>query len=259
MDLSIIIVNYKSQEKVLKCLAALKKAELGDLQYEIIIVDNNSGDDLAEVAAKFPEVKIIKSEKNLGMGGGNNLGAKHSQGESILILNPDTAVLGDAIVKMHRHLRENPAVGIVGPKLLNTDGTLQYSAMRFPKLHTPILRRTFLGRFFPKHLNNFLMKDFDHASVKEVDWLMGSSLMLRRDILEKDGYIFDEKFFMYFEDIELCRRILKKHGFKVVYFPEAVVIHDHARESADKPWFVAPFADRLAREHLKSWFRYFFG
>jgi hypothetical protein len=103
------------------------------------------------------------------------------------------------------------------------------------------------------------MKDFDHASIREVDWLMGSSLMLRRDILEKDGYIFDEKFFMYFEDIELCRRILKKHGFKVAYFPEAIVIHDHARESADKPWYLAPFADRLAREHLKSWFRYFFG
>jgi GT2 family glycosyltransferase len=259
MDLSIIIVNYKSQEKVLKCLEALEKAELGDLRYEIIVVDNNSGDDLAEVAAKFPEVKIIKSDKNLGMGGGNNLGAKNSQGKSIFILNPDTAVLGDAIIKLHRHLQDNPAIGIVGPKLLNTDGTLQYSAMRFPKLYTPLLRRTFLGKFFPKHLDNFLMKDFDHAGIREVDWLMGSSLLLRRDIMEKDGYIFDEKFFMYFEDIELCRRVLKKHGFKVVYFPEAVVVHDHGRASAEKPWFIAPFTDMLAREHLKSWFRYFFG
>jgi len=92
MDLSIIIVNYKSQEKVLKCLESLAKADLGDLQYEIIIVDNNSGDDLAEVAAKFPQVKIIKSEKNLGMGGGNNLGALSAKGEYLFFLNPDTLI-----------------------------------------------------------------------------------------------------------------------------------------------------------------------
>jgi GT2 family glycosyltransferase len=257
MDLSIIIVNYKSQEKVLKCLESIAKAELGDLSYEIIVVDNASGDDLSMIAAAYPEVKIIKSEKNLGMGGGNNFGAKNSQGKFILILNPDTAILDDALVKLHHYLKEHEKIGIVGPKLLNTDGSLQYSCLRFPKIYTPILRRTFFGELAPRQLDYFLMKDFDHASDRSVDWLMGSCLLVRREILEKDGYLFDEKYFMYFEDTDLCRRVRQKHGLDVVYLPEAVVIHDHARQSAEKPWYIAPFVDKLAREHIKSWFRYF--
>lgn len=259
MDLSVIIVNYKSQDKVLKCLAALDRAEWGNLTHEIIVVDNNSGDDLAQVITAYPEVKIIKSEKNLGMGGGNNLGARNSQGEFILILNPDTAVQDDAILKLHRHLKENKQAGIVGPKLLNPDGTLQYSCLRFPKIHTPILRRTFFGGLSPRHLDNFLMKDYDHAVTRTVDWLMGSCFLIRREILEKDGYIFDEKYFMYFEDTDLCRRVKAKHNYEVVYHPEAVVIHDHARQSAENPWYIAPIVDSLAREHIKSWVRYFIG
>jgi hypothetical protein len=221
-------------------------------------LDNNSGDDLVALAQAHPEVKIIQSEKNLGMGGGNNLGAKNSTGEFILILNPDTAVRGDAVLKLHRHLRENRQAGIVGPKLLNPDGSLQYSCLRFPKIHTPILRRTFLGGLAPKYQDDFLMKDYDHAAAKTVDWLMGSCFLIRREILEKDGHIFDEKYFMYFEDTDLCRRVKEKHNYEVVYHPEAIVIHDHARASAEKPWYVAPFTDPLAREHIKSWFRYFF-
>ena len=258
MDISVIIVNYKSQEKVAKSLAALRRADWGGLSREIIVVDNASGDDLASIISAYPEVKIIKSAKNLGMGGGNNLGAKNAQGEFILILNPDTVVQNDAVVKMHRHLQENKQAGIVGPKLLNTDGSLQYSCLRFPKIYTPILRRTFLGHYAPGYLSDFLMKDFDHSSLREVDWLLGSCLLVRREIMDRDGYIFDEKFFMYFEDIDLCRRVQKKHNYQVVYHPEAVVIHDHARDSAIHPWYIAPFVDYLTREHIKSWFKYFF-
>lgn len=259
MDLSVIIVNYRNQDKVLRCLDSLSRADWGDLTHEIIVVDNASVGDLAEVSAAFPDVKIIKSEKNLGMGGGNNLGAQHSQGKYLLILNHDTAVKGDAIIKLYKHLEENNKTAIVGPKLLNPDGTLQYSCFRFPKLFTPILRRTFLGKLFPGHLDNFLMKDFDHATARAVDWLMGSCFLIRREIMEKDGHIFDKKYFMYFEDTDLCRRVKEKHKLDVVYHPEAVVIHDHGRGSAEKPWYLAPFADKLAREHLKSWMKYFFG
>ena len=259
MDISVIIVNYQSQDKVLKCLDALSSADWGDLSREIIVVDNDSGDDLARVKEIFPEVKIIKSEKNLGMGGGNNLGAHNSSGEFILILNPDTVIKNEAILKLHRYLKENERAGIVGPKLLNPDGTLQYSCLRFPKIQTPILRRTFFGGLAPKQLDNFLMKDFDHAATRAVDWLMGSCFLIRREILERDGYIFDEKYFMYFEDTDLCRRVKEKHNCEVVYHPEAIVIHDHARASAEKPWSIAPLVDPLTREHLKSWFRYFIG
>jgi GT2 family glycosyltransferase len=259
MDLSVIIVNYKSRDKVLNCLEALSRADWGGLTREIIVVDNASGEDLSPLTSAYPELKMIKSEKNLGMGGGNNLGARAACGENILILNPDTAVQDDAIFKLHQYLRENETVGIVGPKLLNPDGSLQYSCRRFPWPHTPLLRRTFLGYLALREMDHFLMKDYDHAAPREVDWLLGSCLLLRREIIEKDGYVFDEKYFMYFEDTDLCRRVSKKYGYPVVYHPAAVVIHDHMRESAEKPWYIAPFTDRLAREHIKSWARYFFG
>jgi N-acetylglucosaminyl-diphospho-decaprenol L-rhamnosyltransferase len=259
MDISVIIVNYKREDNVLKCLASLAKTDWGDLTHEIIVVDNVSTGELIQVVKNYPEVKIIKSEKNLGMGGGNNLGAKNSTGDYLLILNHDTLVQLDAIKKLYRYLQENEKAAIVGPKLLNPDGSLQYSCFRFPKIYIPLLRRTFFGAFTPKALDDFLMKDYDHATIKVVDWLMGSCLLIRREILEKDGYLFDEKYFMYFEDTDLCRRVKEKHHQEVVYYPEAVVIHDHGRGSAEKPWYIAPFTDKLAREHLRSWFKYFFG
>ncbi|MFA5247685.1 MAG: glycosyltransferase family 2 protein [Patescibacteria group bacterium] len=258
MNLSVVIVNYKSKDKTAKCLESLNRAEWGDLSFEIIVVDNNSGDDLSSFKNVYPEIKIIKSEKNLGMGGGNNLGVKNSLGEFILILNPDTIVQPDAILKLFNYIKNNQDIGIIGPKLLNTDGSLQYSCLRFPKIYTPILRRTFFGSLAPKSVDNFLMKEYNHEVMREVDWLMGSCLLVRREIFVKDGFLFNEKFFMYFEDIDLCRRVWKKHKLKVVYLPEAVVVHDHARQSANRPWYVAPFTDRLAREHIKSWLKYFF-
>lgn len=258
MDLSIIIVNYKTKDKTLACLQAIEEAGLGALAYEIIVVDNASGDDLSPLAEAYPRARVIQSASNLGMGGGNNLGAREAKGDFILVLNPDTRVRPGAIEALHGFLRARPEVGIAGPKLLNPDGSLQYSCLRFPKLHTPILRRTFLGRFAPAHLDNFLMKDFDHAETREVDWLMGSCLLVRREILDRDGRLFDEKYFMYFEDTDLCRRAQRKHNYKVAYHPAAEVFHDHARESAANPWYRAPLVDPLAREHLKSWFKYFF-
>jgi GT2 family glycosyltransferase len=257
MNLSIIIVNYKSKDKTAKCLESLEKAEWGGLSYEIIVVDNASGDNLLFLKKAHPEIKIIQSEKNLGMGGGNNLGIKNSSGEFILILNPDTEVKSGAVLKLFNYLKRNESAGIVGPKLLNPDGSLQYSCLRFPKILTPLLRRTFLGKIFYKSLDKFLMKDFNHNETRGVDWLMGSCLLVRRELLDVSGRLFDERFFMYFEDTELCRRA-RRFGWKSVYLPEAEVFHDHARASAEKSWYIAPFVDRLAREHIKSWFKYFF-
>jgi len=141
---------------------------------------------------------------------------------------------------------------VVGPKLLNPDDTLQYSCSRFPKVYTPILRRTFLGDYFKTSRDGFMMTDFNHDEIREVDWLMGSCLLVRQ--AGWDG--FDERFFMYFEDIDLGRRV-KAIGKKVIYNPRAVVVHDHQRQSARWPWYVAPFKDSLAREHIKSWLKYF--
>jgi GT2 family glycosyltransferase len=236
---------------------------LGDLKYEIILVDNNSGDDLSDLVSLIgakTDIKLITSPKNCGMGGGNNLGIKAASGQYILILNPDTVIRDRAILVLLDYLKNNKEAALVGPKLLNPDGSLQYSCSQFPKFYTPILRRTFLGRFFKNSNKVFAMKGFDHNSIKEVDWLMGSCLMFRKEITLADGQIFkplfDERYFMYFEDIDLCRQIWA-NDFKVVYIPEAILIHDHMRQSAKHPWYLAIFLDKLTWCHIESWLKYF--
>lgn len=256
MDLSVIIVNYKSLDKTRRCLSALSAADFTGISYETIVVDNASGDNVDELKKNFPHLKVIKNPLNSGMGEGNNLGIQNSFGDFLLILNPDTYLEKNAIQVMFRYLKNNPRAGIAGPKLLNPDGSLQNSCLRFPKIHTPILRRTGLGKFFKKHLNNFIMADFNHAEAKVVDWMMGSALMVKRAMLEKIGPAFDKRFFMFFEDTDLCRRA-KKAGYQAIYLPEARGAHDHSRSSAKGRWYLAPFTNKLARAHIASWFKYF--
>jgi len=259
MDLSIIIVNYKSKQKLETCVNSILKADNKGIELEIIIVENNSGDDLSQFTQLGDNIHLVLSQKNLGMGGGNNLGIKAAQGEYIFVLNPDTIIKDDAIAVLYSYLLEHDGIGIVGPKLLNPDDTLQLSCSRFPKFYMPFLRRTFLGKYFPELRDDFQMTSFDHNTIKEVDWLMGSALMFKRRIACAGGQVweprFDELYFMYFEDIDLCRTSWKK-GFKVIYNPKAVLIHDHARQSAKYPWYLAIFLDRLARRHIASWLKY---
>ena len=236
--------------KLLNCLASIKQADLTGLNYEVIIIENASGDDLIDLKDQY---KIIISERNLGMGGGNNLGIKSAQGEFILISNPDIVYQTNTIKKLFNYLKNNPQVGLVGPQLLNPDNSLQYSCLRFPKFYIPLLRRTFVGRFFSKALNYYLMAENNHQEIMEVDWLLGACFMLKKPAID----LFDERYFMYFEDVDLCRQI-KKAGNKVIYYPLVAVIHDHIRASAQKPWHRALFQDSLAREHLKSAGRYFY-
>ncbi|MFA5163504.1 MAG: glycosyltransferase [Patescibacteria group bacterium] len=247
MDLSIVIVNYKSQDKLRRLLASLRAADFSGIQSEIIVVENNSGDDLGDLEAL---AKVIKSPRNLGMGGGNNLGISQSQGEYVAIMNPDTLVKADSLKILYNYIKQHPEVGLVGPKLVYPDGSLQYSCSRFPGFWIPILRRTFLGDYFRQVRDSFMMLDFNHDLISEVDWLMGSCLMFKRDLR------FDERYFMYFEDTDLARQV-RSRGLKVIYNPEAVVVHDHQRASAELPWYQAIFKSRLAWLHILSWWKYF--
>ena len=256
MDLSIIIVNFKSKTKLISCLNSIYQADLAGLSYEIIVVENNSGDDLTDLTVKYPDLKLIVSEQNLGMGGGNNLGIKNSSGRFILISNPDIVFEPDTIKKLLNYLAANSRAGLVAPKLVNPDGSLQLSCLRFPKLYIPILRRTAIGRFFKKQLDYYLMAEADHNLVQSVDWVLGACFIVRRADLAADNKLFDERYFMYFEDVDLCRRT-KHRGQEVIYYPEVEVIHNHMRQSAARPWYQSLFRDRVAREHLKSAFKYF--
>jgi len=257
MDLSIIIVNYKTKKKALNCIKAIKASHLTGIAYEIILVDNASGDGSGEAVKEiYDDVVFIKSEKNLGMGGGNNVGIAAARGGIVLILNPDAYVSYEAIIKMYFHILSDRKIGVVAPKLLGPDKKIQPTCLRFPKFYTPLLRRTFLGRIFRQKHDDFLMVDFDHKNIRAVDWVQGSCLMIRKEVLEKIGGGFDEGFFMYFEDTDLCRRVWRT-GYKVIYDPDAVVIHDHGRASAEGKWYLAPFLNRMARIHIRSWARYF--
>ena len=253
MDLSIIIVNYRSKEKLINCLNSISLSDLSGLTYEVIVVENNSGDDLSNL--NYPSLKIIASEINLGMGKGNNLGITHSIGEYILIANPDIVFSPLAIKKLYQYLQLHHEVGLVAPQLLNPDGSLQYSCVRFPKFYTPLLRRTAVGQLFPGRIDHYLMKNADHSQIQEVDWILGACFMVRRHEI-KNHRLFDERYFMYFEDVDLCREI-RNRGQQVIYFPEAQITHDHLRQSAREPWYKSLIKDKIAREHLKSAFRYF--
>jgi len=256
MDISIVIVNYHSKDKLFNCLRSIKESDLGGLSLETIVVENNSGDDLRSWQKDFNFI-LIESPHNLGMGGGNNLGIGSAQGQYILVANPDLVFSSQAIRRLYDYLQTNSQVGLVAPKLINPDGSLQYSCFRFPHFFMPFARRTSLGKFFSAYLDQYLMKDQEHDRTMAVDWVLGACLMVRRNgVAFIEPNLFDERFFMYFEDTDLCRRIWQQGG-QVVYLPTAVVTHYHVRASAQKPWYVAVISDMIAREHIKSWLKYF--
>jgi GT2 family glycosyltransferase len=256
MDLSIIIVNYKSRIKLGHCLESIAHSDLSGLKYEVIVVDNASGDHLNDLPRLYPFVSLVYSDHNLGMGGGNNLGLANSTGTYVLISNPDIVFKTDSIKKLLTYFKGHPEIGLIGPQLLNPDGSLQYSGVHFPKWYTPILRRTFIGTFFPQQLDHYSMKQIDHQQIQNVDWLFGACFLVRRGELEDQGHLFDEIYFMYFEDVDLCRRSWSKN-LSVVYYPLSQVTHDHIRASARQPWYLAVFKDSLARQHLRSAYIYF--
>lgn len=256
MDISIIILNYKTKGLTLNCIRSIKEADFSELKYEVIVVDNNSEDSIGEILNwQYPEIKFIKNNKNLGMGAGNNAGIKKAVGNYIVIMNPDILVFSNIFKKMHDFMEKNREVGMAGPKQFNPDKTIQDSCYRWHSLLTPLYRRMPLGRFkfAQKDLDNFLMKDFDHEITREVDWLLGSFLFCRARAFEQVG-LFDERFFMYFEDTDLCRRFWQKN-WKVIYYPEAKIIHNHTRESAREPWYKA-ISNAAARRHIVSWVKY---
>jgi len=256
IDISIIVLNYKSRGLTLNCIKSIKEADFENLEYEIIVVDNNSHDSIGEIINwQYPDIKFIQNKENLGMGAGNNVGLKVAQGEYVVVMNPDTIAFPDTFKVLYKYMQANPKVGLVGPLQYYPDKTVQDSCYRWHSLLTPLYRRTPLGKlkFGKKDLARFLMKDFDHQSERVVDWLLGSFIFCRREALKQAGY-FDERYFMYFEDTDLCRK-MHKLGWHVVYLPEAKIIHNHLRASAQVPLYKFLW-HRPARWHIASWVKY---
>jgi len=255
MRLSLIILNYKTRDLLKQCLRGLESLQL-PFDHEIIVVDNKSGDGSVELVREFfPKVRLIASNENGGFAKGMNLGIREAKGEYFLLLNTDIIVLDDTISRMVAYMDHHQDIGMLGPKLMNADRTIQYSCLRFPKWYTPILRRTPLGRlaWSQKELNRYLMKDWDHTQTRSVNWVLGGFMLVRRKALDEVGAM-DENFFLYMEDVDFCRRFWEKK-WKVVYFADSQVIHYHKRESAAAPWFKG-FMSYPTRLHMKSFWQY---
>lgn len=234
MKLSIITINFNHKHFPKLCVEALEASKTRH-GFEIIFVDNVSRDPISkgflEKAAGAGRIKLIKTSHNLGYAGGNNLGAANASGEYLLFLNPDTAVFPDAIEKMIDYMDQRRDIGILGPKLIYADGLVQDSCRRYPRLIDLIAKRTPLRRlsWFRKRVAGYVMGDFGHSVLREVDWVTGASMLISKKVFEKVGG-FDERYFLFMEDLDLCRNVREK-GLHVVYYPEAQINHYHQRLS----------------------------
>lgn len=229
MLLSIVIVTYHSKHLIETLENIQKECGLLPSQYEIIVVDNGPQSSVQEYALQHSLV-YLQNTKNIGFGAAMNKGIQETTGTFVALLNPDILISKQTLPTLLDYLKKNKNVGIVGPKLLTKDDTLQYSCKRFPTLFTLILRRFPCTHFIPllrKKEEYYEMRDFDHTTPLQVDWLSGAFLVARKDIFIE--YPFDESFFLYFDDVDLCRRIGRK--YRVMYYPYATAIHYAAHGS----------------------------
>jgi GT2 family glycosyltransferase len=225
VELSVTICSWNTREYLRACLASLELAR-SEGTIEVIVIDNASNDSSAEmVETEFPWVRLERLSNNVGFGAGHNLAFTRAKGDLIMPLNSDTEIHASAIRQLIAFMRENTDVGIVGPKLLNPDGSLQFSCRRFPTPSAMLFRNTPLGRLFPNNrfTRDYLMTDWSHDEPRDVDWVSGAAFCLRRELYDSVGG-FDERFFMYLEDVDLCKRA-HEAGYRVVYFPGAVITH----------------------------------
>ncbi len=288
MKLSIIIVNFKKPALLRLCLKSLERAVSRDLEHEIIVVDvasthqtrtvvteeflpilsptqsepQNRGssifqsnqNDLGKIGTK---AKLLPFKENIGYTRGVNEGIKASSGEYCLILNPDVVPLKGSLEVLRNYLQENPDAGMAGPQLLNFDGTPQNSCFRFYDPFVIAYRRTFLGKtpWGKKKLDRFVMKDKDLNKTAEVDWLMGSAVMVSKKAAKKVGPM-DENLFLYMSDVDWPRRFWENH-YKVVYIPEAKMYHYHPRDSKGRLGVLDIFFKKELRWHIRDAIKYF--
>ncbi len=264
MKLSIIINHYRTPEILEVCLKSLEKSLSGaDFEREIIVADGAAIEKTEEMMDnKFPEAVFIPFKKNVGFGKLVNAGIKKAQGEFLFIINADIIIEDkNAIPAMMKYLEENKDVGLLGPQLLNINDTPQQSCFRFYTPWVVLCRRTFLGKISwgKKILDNFLMKDIfakrKITSPIPADWLMGSAFMMRKSTVNKIGCL-DERFFMYFEDVDWARRFWE-NGYKVIYFPAAKMYHYHFQSSKKKGGLKDLLFNKYTRIHLTSAWKYF--
>jgi hypothetical protein len=226
-ELSIILVNYNDRAHLPACLSSLEQA-IKHLDAEVILVDNHSEDGSPELAkSAFPWVRLIMNDQNAGYPKANNIGLQSSYGRFVLFLNTDTVVPEDALFALLAEIKARPDVGAIGPALVDENSRHQVSFGKSVSFFAEIRQKLLLNPYYRMALR------FSRRS-REVGWLSGACLLLRKDAVEASGP-FDERFFLYFEDIDLCRRIENK-GFRLIFFPAARIIHIGGAITSARKW-----------------------
>jgi GT2 family glycosyltransferase len=224
-DLSVIIISFNTQDVLRICLEKLRAA-LHGLSAEVIVVDNNSSDRSADmVEREFPEARLIRSSVNTGFAAANNIGFRVASGRFLVLLNSDAYVDEAALRRSLAEMESDPEIGAGGGRLVGIDGSWQPSARRFPSLLNSVLTLTGLAARYPR--SRFFGRGdrtwADANSPADADWVPGAFTIIRAEALKKVGQ-FDESFFLYSEEVDLCRR-LRRAGYRVRYFPDVVVVH----------------------------------
>ncbi len=251
MDLSVIILNWNACEWLERSVGSALAQDTGPYAFEVVFVDNASTDGSVEfVRSRFPGARVMAMDRNLGFAGGNNGAIRESEGRYVLLLNPDTETHPGAFRALLDFMDAHPQCGIAGPKLLNPDGSLQYSCRHFPTLEAGLFRNTPLGKLFPgnRATKDYLMKDVPHDRAMPVDWVSGAAMLIRREVLDQVGLL-DEGYFMYVEDVDLCYRA-RHAGWEVWYEPAGVITHAIGKSSDKRP------LPMIAAFH-RSMFRFF--
>jgi hypothetical protein len=255
MKVTFITVCYKTPNLIRMLLRGFEEAHL-PFPHEYILVDNGCDETAEMVKTRFPWVNVIEPGENLGFAKAHNIAFRQASGEYVMLLNPDLTIFPGQIEALLEHAERYQDVAIFGPWLEHPNGVRQESCTRFPTPTIPLYNRTVLGKLScgKKTLDWFHMRDVDHSVFHEAEAVYGAAMLIRRKALEQVGY-FDERFFMYYEDVDLCRRIWESN-WKIHFVPSSKFIHYHQRESMIRaPWQL--FSNRLTRIHILSAIRYF--
>jgi hypothetical protein len=227
VDLSVVIVSWNVRDLLRRCLQSVlaNPPSCALTGLEVIVVDNGSSDATVEmVQTEFPNVYLIANEENRGFPAANNQGVAIARGRYVLLLNPDTEVVGDALATMVAFADAHPEVGMIGPQLLNPDGSVQSSRRRLPTLATAFFESTWLEPCAPRRLlDRYYISDRPDDAIQDVDWITGAAMLARREAIDEVGPM-DEGFFMYSEELDWCRRF-QEAGWRVVYLPTAQIVH----------------------------------
>lgn len=246
-DLAVVVVNHNAGTFLARCLDSVQTSA-GDIGLEVVVVDNASGDGSPRYAEEAG-ARVLRNERNRGFAPAANQGIGATTAPFVLLLNPDAEIVGGTLSALVKVARERPRAGAVGLLVRNPDGSIQPSARRVPRLFEA-LGHAFLGPIAPgnRFTRSYTMAGWDRTEEREVEWVSGSAMLLRRDAVEEVGP-FDDGYFMYVEDVDLCTR-LRRAGWNVLFSPEVEVVHEIGVSTRGQH-------GRMAFQHSRSVFRYF--